>query len=117
MEIRKFIPTFASRNNGDMKTYLYYATEENCFEQDKFETTNPIGEVKQFMQDDYLQTDEIEAAAYQMQCDFNKNGFAVYETTQGQGYDIIIGIARFGKCSEITKRISELRKEAIAMCY
>ena len=100
-----------------MKTFLYYATEENCFEADKFETTNPIAEVKQFLQDDYLQTDEIEAAAYQMQCDFAHDGFAMYETEQGQGYYIIIGIARHGKCSEITKRIAELRREAIAMCY
>ena len=100
----------------DMKTYLYYATEENCFEQDKFETTTPIEDVKRFMQDDYLQTDEIESAAYQMQRDFEKDGYAVYETVQGQGYEIVIGIARYGKCSEITKLIKERRREAIAMC-
>jgi hypothetical protein len=100
-----------------MKTYLYYATEENCFEMDKFSTENPIGDVKQFMQDDYLQTDEIEAAAYQMQADFEKDGFAVYETTQGQGYDIVIGIARYGKCHEVTEVIKDRRREAIALCY
>lgn len=100
-----------------MKTYLYYATEENCFETEKFNTTTPIEDVKQFLKDDYLQTDEIESAAHQMRCDFAHNGFAIYETEQGQGYNILIGIANHGKCGEIAKRIAELRREAIAMCY
>ena len=50
-----------------------------------------------------------------MKCDFAKNGFAIYETEQGQGYNLLIGIASHGKCGEITKRIAELRREAIAM--
>ena len=99
------------------KIYLYYATEENCFETEKHETTEPINDVEQFLKDDYLQTDEIERAKYEMQRDFDKNGVAVYETVQGQDYQILIGIAKFGKCSEITKLIAERRSEAIAMCY
>lgn len=99
------------------KTYLYYATEENCFECDKYETTDPIGDVKSIMEDDYLQTDEIHLAALTMRADFDKNGFAIYETIQGQGYGILIAIARHGKCTPIRKKIDELRREAIAMCY
>ena len=99
------------------KTFLYYGTEENCFETEKFETTNPIEDVRQFLKDDYLQTDEIEAAAYQMQCDFEKQGYAMYETTQGQGYDIIIGIAEQGHCRKILLALRRARREAIEMFY
>ncbi len=98
-----------------MKTYIYYATEENCFETEKHETTTPIEDVKQFLQDDYLETDEIETAAQQMQSEFDNNGYAMYETEQGQGYHIIIGIAKQGKCRNILNAIRSLRKYAIAM--
>lgn len=111
-----FVPMKQGKNMTK-KTYLYYATEENCFETEKFNTTNPIEDVKRFLKDDYLETDEIESAASQMKSDFAHDGFAVYETESGQGYNILIGIASHGKCSEITKRIAELRREAIAMCY
>ena len=111
-----FVPTKQGKNMAK-KTYLYYATEENCFETEKFDTTTPIEDVKRFLKDDYLETDEIESAANQMKSDFENNGFAIYETEQGQGYNILIGIASHGKCGEITKRIAELRREAIAMCY
>jgi hypothetical protein len=114
-----FILTFALSNKNSMlmKTYLYYGSEENCFETEKFNTTNPYKDVEGFLRDDYLQNTEIDYAVHQMACDFMRDGFAIYETVQGQGYRIIIGIARHGKCSEITKRIAELRREAIAMCY
>lgn len=102
---------------SNRKVYLYYATEENCFETEKHETTEPLNDVEQFLKDDYLQTDEIELAKYEMQCEFRKNGVAIYGTTQGQGYRIIIAIAKFGKCRKVTDMIAELRREAIAMCY
>ena len=98
-----------------MKTYIYYATEENCFETEKHETTTPIEDVKQFLQDDYLQADEIESAAQQLQSEFDNSGYAMYETEQGQGYNIIIGIARQGKCRHILNAIRSLRRDAIAM--
>ena len=96
------------------KTYLYYAIEENCFETEKYDAANPIESAKQLLREEYVQTDEIESAAIQMKCDFTNNGFAIYETEQGQGYKLLIGSARHGKCGEITKRIAELRREAIA---
>ena len=37
-----------------MKMYLYYATEENCYETEKHESENPIEDVKQFLKDDGL---------------------------------------------------------------
>lgn len=98
------------------KTYLYYATEENCFECDKFETASPIEDVKQFLKDDYLQTDYIESVAPEMESDFKKHGFAILNTVQGQGYDIIIGIAEQGKCNIVRRRINDARREAVAMC-
>ena len=94
------------------KTYLYYGTEENCFEIEKHETTNPFGDIRDFLTDDYLQVDEIDLALNQMKSDFEKNGFALYETTQGMGYEIVIGIAKYGKCSKV-KRVLELRREEL----
>lgn len=100
-----------------MKYYIYYATEENCFETEKFDTTNPIEDVKEILKDDYLDEEKIGEIMGEMAVDYSKDGFAISETESGQGYNILVGIARHGKCSEITKRISELRREAIAMCY
>ena len=94
------------------KTYLYYGTEENCFEIEKHETTNPFGDIRDFLTDDYLQVDEIDSALNQMKSDFEKNGFALYETTQGMGYEIVIGIAKYGKCSKV-KSVLELRREEL----
>ena len=100
-----------------MKTYLYYATEENCFECEKHETTNPEADAKQFLQDDYVQADTADENVYEMMCEFRKNGYGYLCLENGQGYEIIIGVARYGKCSEITNLIKERRREAIAMCY
>ena len=94
-----------------MKTFVYYATEENGFEIDKYEVTEPMEFVRRLMQDDYLQTDEIGSAIEDMTNDFNKNGFATYETEQGQGYTIIIGIAKQGKCNNVRGEINSLRSE------
>ena len=99
------------------KTYLYYATEENCFETEKYEATNPFEDVANFLKDDYIEPNEIELAVNEMESEFKANGVAVYETVQGQGYNILIGIAQRGTCREITKLIAERRREAIAMCY
>lgn len=100
-----------------MKYYIYYATEENCFETEKIVSENPIENVKEILKDDYISEKKIGEIAGKMSVDYSKAGFAIYETEQGQGYNIIIGVARHGKCSEISKRIAELRREAIAMCY
>lgn len=94
-----------------MKVFVYYATEENGFEIDKFEVTNPMEFVRRLMQDDYLQTDEIESAIEDMEHDFNEYGFATYETEQGQGYTIIIGIAKQGKCNDVRREIHSVRSE------
>ena len=99
------------------KTYLYYATEENCFEMEKGETTDIEKEVKELLANDYVQTDVADYNTYDLIARFNKDGVATMELESGQGYNIIIGVARHGKCSEISKRIAELRREAIAMCY
>ena len=98
-----------------MKIYFYYATEENCFETQKFETENPFGDMEQFLKDDYVDTQTIEYEVYDAKAQFEKNGFVIVELTQGQGYDIVIGVAKFGKCHEITSVISDRRREAIAM--
>ena len=98
------------------KTYLYYATEENCFETEKHETTNPEADVKEFLRSDYVQTDVIDYNVNELMCEFRKNGYASISLTNGQGYEIIIGIAEQGKCRHILLEIRAARREAIAMC-
>ncbi len=97
-----------------MKTYIYYGTEENAFEIEKYETKNPFEDVRDFL--NYIDDDEIDTALTQMKSDFEKNGFSIYETEQKQGYEIIIGIAEFGKCSKI-KRVMELRRQEIVSMF
>lgn len=99
------------------KIYLYYATDENCFETEKREIKeNEIRPtIKEWLADDNCQVNVQKKAANYVASEFAKNGYGVWECEQGQGYNIVIGVARYGKCAEITKRIAELRREAIAM--
>ena len=98
-----------------MKTYLYYATEENCFETDKREIKdNEIrATIKEWLADDYCQVDVQEEAANHIERERAKNGYGIWECEQGQGYYIIIGVARQGKCRNITSVIADARREVM----
>jgi len=100
-----------------MKTYLYYATEENCFETEKRETTDVINDVKGILDDSYVQSDVAHNVTDSLVRRVNNDGVAVSELEDGQGYKIIIGVARHGKCSEVSKLIADVRREQIAMFY
>lgn len=121
MEIKNILPIFVSakekKPSMKKKTYLYYATEENCFETEKFETTAPEAEAKGFLQDDYVQADTADHNVYEMMCEFRRNGYGSLRLVNGQGYEIIIGVAEQGKCRHILNEIRAARREAIAMCY
>ena len=95
-----------------MKTYVYYGIDQNRFEIRKYNPANPYAEVEGILGETYFKPNEIEPVIFQMACDFTRDGFAIYEAKKVQGLRIIVGIARHGKCSEITKRFAELRKEA-----
>jgi ABC-type proline/glycine betaine transport system substrate-binding protein len=99
------------------KIYLYYGTEENCFETDKREIKkNEIRPtIKEWLADDYCQVEMQETAASHIEKEFSKNGYGIWECEQGQGYNIIIGVAEQGKCRHLLNRIREARREAIAM--
>lgn len=99
-----------------MKMYLYYATEENCYETEKHESENPIEDVKQFLKDDGLSDDEIGEIANKMVVEYSQKGYAMEETVNAVGYGIIIGFAHFGKCWCVSNHISEERKIAISYC-
>ena len=101
----------------EKKIYLYYGTEENCFETEKHEIKrNEIrATIKQWLADDYCQVDEQEMAADEVEREFNENGYGMWECEQGQGYNIIIGVAEQGKCLNILNEIRNARREAIAM--
>ena len=102
-----------------MKKYLYYATEENCFETEKREITdNEIRPtIKEWLADDYCQVDMQEEAANHIERELAENGYAIWECEQGQGYNIIIGVAEQGKCRHILNAIRHARREAIAEMY
>ena len=112
------MPIFAvpNKNNETMKTYLYYATEENCFETEKreLEESEIRSTIKEWLADDYCQVEEQEQAANHIESELAKNGYGIGEGVQGQGYEIIIGVARQGKCRHILNEIRNARKEAIS---
>lgn len=101
-----------------MKHYLYYATEENCFETEKREISeNEIRTtIKEWLADDYCQVDVQEMAVATIENCLRENGYGLMILHNGQGYVIIIGVAKYGKCHEIQKVINDNRREAIAMC-
>lgn len=97
------------------KTYLYYGTEENCFECEKHETTNPEADAKQFLADDYVQADVADYNVYEMLCEFRKNGYGSLMLENGQGYNIFLGIAEKGKCRPVYNELRSLRSQCLAM--
>ena len=101
----------------EKKIYLYYGTEENCFETEKREIKKSEirSTIKEWLADDYCQVDVQEEAANEIERAFNKNGYGSWKCEQGQGYNIIIGVAEQGKCRHILLEIHALRREAIKM--
>ena len=99
------------------KIYLYYGTEENCFETEKCEIKrNEIhSTIKKWLADDYCQAETQEEAANNIEEEFAENGYGIWEGEQGQGYTIIIGVAEQGKCRHLLNEIRDARREAIAM--
>ena len=99
-----------------MKTYLYFATEENGFEPDKCEINeNEIRHtIKNYLADEYCQVDTQEEIANEIEKDLAEYGYASCQCEQGQGYNIIIGVARQGKCRHILNEIRALRREFLA---
>ncbi len=94
------------------KTYIYYATEENAYETDKQVLTGDAKEtIKQYLKDDYIEGEEAEEIATELVTAFEKDGYAYETLVNGQDYEIIIGIAQYGKCSEITSVIADCRRE------
>lgn len=107
------------QNKTIMKKYLYYAIEENCFETEKREIKDSEirSTIKEWLADDYCQVDAQNEAVRQIEEGLSKDGWGACTLENGQGYTIIIGVAKYGKCREIAKIIADNRKEAIAMCY
>lgn len=118
MEIPKIIFNFAVQKQIVMKKYLYYATEENCFETEKREIKDSEirSTIKEWLADDYCQVDMQEEAASHIVSELAKKGYGIWWCEQGQGYNIIIGVAEQGKCRHILNEIRAARREAIAMC-
>ena len=101
-----------------MKKYLYYATEENCFETEKREIKDSEirSTIKEWLADDYCQVDAQVMTADLIESGLRENGYCSISLTNGQGYNIIIGVAEQGKCRHILNYIRRARREAIAMC-
>jgi hypothetical protein len=94
-----------------MKYYIYYATEENGYETEKHASENPIEDIKEFLKEDGFDEEEIGEIAGEMTAYYSTNGYAYETLVNGQGYEIVIGLAQHGKCSNITSVIADCRRE------
>ena len=94
------------------KTYIYYATEENGYETEKQVLTGDAKEtIKQYLKDDYLEEEEAEEIANDLVIALEKNGYAYETLVNGLDYEIVIGLAQYGKCSNVTSVIADCRRE------
>ena len=96
-----------------MKQYVFYATEETCFETDKIVSENPIEEVKELLKNDGVTEEEIGEVVNELTVDYSKNGYALSSAESCRHYLILIGIACHGKCRPVTSDISYMRRQYI----
>ena len=101
------------------KCYLYYGTEENGFEVEKHECLDIVNDVKQFLVADFIEEEKAEEIAKKMREEYNseeENGFALYEGENGQGYEIMLMVVRYGMCSSARELLKE-KRERMEMYY
>lgn len=96
------------------KTYLYYGTEENLFELEKYEVDNTFGWVVDYLVD-VCSYEEAERIARDVENEVETKGYSVYEDVNEQGYDIFIGVAKQGSCNIVRHQLKEKRDECMEM--
>lgn len=94
-----------------MKKYIYYANEENCYEIEKFETNNPIAEIKEFLIYEGFDRKEANKIAKNIVETANKNGYDYTHDIANDEYEFVVGVANYGYCSKMRNVIVELQKE------
>lgn len=93
-----------------MKNYFYFATEESCFECWKYDSDNLAKDIKDTLVDSGYSVDEANKVVLEMMNDYHKDGFAIFYGTNKADYDIILGVAKYGKCTNVSSTINEERK-------
>ena len=94
------------------KTYIYYANEQYGYETEKQVVNGDLRQtVEDFLKEDYIEGDEAEVIANELITALEKDGYAYEMLVNGQNYEIVIGLAQYGKCSEITSVIADCRRE------
>ena len=101
------------------KHFIYYGTEENCFETEKHETNDVSNDVKSFIdtelgEEDYTEEERQEIVNDIME-DVSRYGYGYYEDTNEQGYEFFLGVAKEGKCTRMQLLLNEKRDECMAM--
>ena len=93
------------------KTYIYYGTEENGYEIQKYETKNVIKDLGDILADTDLSKREIMDLINEFTENINENGVYYTSTYNSHGYDIFVGVAKKSQTKTLTDILKSLRKE------
>lgn len=95
-----------------MRNYIYFATEESCFECWKSNSDNLASDIKEYLLENWYPEDEANKVVLEMMNKYHKDGFAIFYG-MNQEYDIILGVAKYGKCANVSGVINEERRNLI----
>ena len=99
------------------KIYIYYGTEENGYEIQKYETKNLIKDLGDILADTDLSKREIMDLINEFTENINENGEYFTSTYNSHGYDIFIGVAKKSQTKTLTDILKSLRKQFIETGY
>lgn len=117
-EANKFF--FGTENSSEVKKlfesteekiYIYYGTEENGYEIEKYETKNLTKDLGDIFANVDLSKRELKDLIDEFTENISKNGVYYLSTYNNQGYDIFIGVAKKSKIKTLTDILKSLRKE------
>ena len=95
------------------KYYLYYGTEENAYEPEKF-GPKTLEEALDTMQEWFEENgDDFNRKLWEE--NISKNGYDYEETDNSQGYYTVMGIAMQGKCNKVRSILTDYRREMLSM--
>lgn len=95
------------------KYFFYYGTEENAYEINK-DTYNDLDSAIAEVEETLKGSDEqFSKDGFKKQLELG--GYALVETENAHGYNIVVGIATQGHCKEIRGLLQDYRREIIAL--
>ena len=97
-------------NPPKKKIYIYYGTEENGYETQKFETKNPEKDLTDQLSDGFDKK-EVKELVAELLSGFNEEGCMYVQDGNEQGYGIFIGIAKKSLAKTLADELKYLRRE------